>query len=91
MFHDFFSSTSVNFRTERLWILRLVYAGLNLDDDAQIYIRNSIIEILLGFYVSPLSDNESKELILLVIFELNTMTHALFPSLLTSLYNTVYL
>ncbi|KAL5804145.1 hypothetical protein ACOSQ3_030945 [Xanthoceras sorbifolium] len=67
LFHDFFSSSSVNFRTERLWILRLAYAGLNLDDDAQIYIRNSILEILLSFYSSPLSDNESKELILLIV------------------------
>ncbi|KAJ0045378.1 hypothetical protein Pint_04163 [Pistacia integerrima] len=66
-FHDFFSSSSINFRAERLWILRLVYAGLNFDDDAQIYIRNSILEILLSFYASPLSDNESKELILLIV------------------------
>ncbi|KAK3030709.1 hypothetical protein RJ639_037206 [Escallonia herrerae] len=64
MFHEFFWSSSVDFKTERLWILRLLYAGLNLDDDAHIYIRNSVFEILLSFYASPLSDNESKELIL---------------------------
>ncbi|CAL5434637.1 unnamed protein product [Camellia sinensis] len=55
---------TVKFRTLRLWILRLLYAGLNSDDDAQIYIRNNILEILLAFYASPLSDYESKELIL---------------------------
>lgn len=37
-----------------------------MDDDAQIYIRNLIIETLCSFYVSPLSDNDSKELILRV-------------------------
>ncbi len=57
----------MNFKAERLWILRLLYVGLNLDIDAQIYIRNSIFEALLSFYVSPLSDNDSKELILQVI------------------------
>ncbi|KAK0600723.1 hypothetical protein LWI29_017841 [Acer saccharum] len=67
LFLDFFSSSSVNFRSERLWILRLAYAGLNLEDDAQIYIRNSILEILLSFYSSPLSDNESKKLILMIV------------------------
>lgn len=67
LFHDFFWTSSVNFKTERLWILRLSYAGLNLDDDAQIYIRNSILEILLSFYVSPLSDTESKELVLQIV------------------------
>ncbi|KAK9268493.1 hypothetical protein L1049_000245 [Liquidambar formosana] len=66
-FHDFFWSSSVNFKTERLWILRLSYAGLNLDDDAHIYIRNSIFEILLSFYASPLSDTDSKELILQMV------------------------
>lgn len=60
----------MNFRAERLWILRLLYVGLNLDFDAQIYTRNSIFETLLSFYVSPLSDTDSKELILQVISNL---------------------
>lgn len=55
-------------------MLRLLYAGLNLQDDAQIYIRNSIMENLMSFYVSPLSDNESKELVLQVISYLIMMT-----------------
>ncbi|KAJ7963838.1 Nucleolar pre-ribosomal-associated protein 1 [Quillaja saponaria] len=67
LFHEFFWSTSINFKAERVWMLRLVYAGLNSDDDARIYIRNSILETLMNFYVSPLSDKESKELILQVV------------------------
>ncbi|KAF4381822.1 hypothetical protein F8388_008998 [Cannabis sativa] len=67
LFNEFFWSTSVNFRAERLWILRLLYAGLNLDDDVQIYTRNSILETLMSFYFSPLSDNESKDLILQIL------------------------
>ncbi|KAL9319803.1 hypothetical protein ACSQ67_011642 [Phaseolus vulgaris] len=67
MFDNFFWSTSVNFKAERSWILRLVCAGLNSDDDAMIYIRNSILETLMSFYVSPLSDFESKNLIIEVI------------------------
>lgn len=56
----------MNLKGERLWILRLIYAGLNLEDDSRIYIRNSVQEILLSFYSSPLSDKESQELILQV-------------------------
>ncbi|KAF5944178.1 hypothetical protein HYC85_018255 [Camellia sinensis] len=67
LFETFFWSSTVKFKTLRLWILRLLYAGLNSDDDAQIYIRNNILEILLAFYASPLSDYESKELILQVV------------------------
>ncbi|KAH7839306.1 hypothetical protein Vadar_002434 [Vaccinium darrowii] len=64
LFASFLWNNSVNFRTDRLWMLRLLYAGLDSDDDARIYIRNNILEILLVFYASPLSDIESKELTL---------------------------
>ncbi|KAL2944584.1 Nucleolar pre-ribosomal-associated protein 1 [Bienertia sinuspersici] len=67
LFHELFWSTSVNFRTDRLWMLRLLYAGINLEDDALICIRNSVLDILLSVYASPLTDIESKELILLVL------------------------
>ncbi|XP_048234758.1 uncharacterized protein LOC8266787 isoform X2 [Ricinus communis] len=83
LFHTFFHSNSVNFRAERLWMLRLVCAGLNLDDDAQIYISNSILETLLSFYTTPLADNESKELILQVVkksVKLDRMTRHLVES-----------
>ena len=68
LFHDFFHSNAVNFRAQRLWILRLAYAGLNLEVDAWLYIRSSILPTLMSFYASPLSDIESKKLILQVIF-----------------------
>ncbi|XP_028086892.1 uncharacterized protein LOC114287659 isoform X2 [Camellia sinensis] len=46
LFETFFLSSTVKFKTLRLWILRLLYAGLNSDDDAQIYIRNKYISAL---------------------------------------------
>ncbi|KFK29207.1 hypothetical protein AALP_AA7G103100 [Arabis alpina] len=67
LFHDFFWSSAVNFRSQRLWELRLVCAGLKSDDDAQIYIRNSILETLMSFSSSPLTDDETKGLILQVV------------------------
>ncbi|KAL2322652.1 hypothetical protein Fmac_027031 [Flemingia macrophylla] len=67
MFDKFFGITSVNVKAERSWILRLVYAGLNSDDDAVIYINNSVLENLMSFYVSCLSDFESRNLIIEVI------------------------
>ncbi|KAJ4837428.1 hypothetical protein Tsubulata_012761 [Turnera subulata] len=67
LFHSLFQSESSNIRTERLWMIRLVCAGLNLDDDSQMYISNSIVETLLSFFSSPLSDDEVKELILQIV------------------------
>ncbi|KVI09717.1 Nucleolar pre-ribosomal-associated protein 1, N-terminal [Cynara cardunculus var. scolymus] len=66
-FDEFFWSNSVDFKSGRIWMLRLLYSGQNLDDDAQIYVRSSVLEKLLSFYSSSLSDNESRELILQIV------------------------
>ncbi|KAH6784179.1 hypothetical protein C2S52_009138 [Perilla frutescens var. hirtella] len=67
LFRNLFWSTSITFKADRLWMLRLLCVGLNTEDDAQTYIRNSIFETLISFYSSPLSDNDSKELIIQVV------------------------
>ncbi|XP_073033486.1 uncharacterized protein [Primulina eburnea] len=67
LFENLFWSSSVSFRNDRVWILRLLYAGLNVEDDAQIYTQNSIFEKIFGFYSSPLSDNDSQELIIQIL------------------------
>ncbi|KAJ9540122.1 hypothetical protein OSB04_026628 [Centaurea solstitialis] len=66
-FDEFFWSNSGDFKSDRIWMLRLLYSGENLDDDAQIYARSSVLEKLLGFYSSSLSDKESRELILQIV------------------------
>lgn len=70
LFHTLFESSSIHFKMDRLWILRLIYAGLNLNGDAKIYMRSKFLELLLSFYASSLSDPESKTLILRVIWNL---------------------
>ncbi|KAK6156351.1 hypothetical protein DH2020_010599 [Rehmannia glutinosa] len=67
LFQNLFWSSSISFRADRLWMLRLLYVGLNTEDDAQTYIRNSIFETLMSFCSSPLSDNESKELVIQIV------------------------
>ncbi|XP_024008102.1 uncharacterized protein LOC18994515 [Eutrema salsugineum] len=65
LFHDFFLSSAVG--SQRLWILRLVCVGLKSEDDAQIYVRNSVLEIVMSFFSTPLADDETKGLILEVV------------------------
>lgn len=66
-FDEFFWSSSANFKSDRIWILRLLFCGQNSEDDCQIYIRSSILEKLISFYSCSLSDNESMELILQIV------------------------
>jgi len=56
----------VHFKAERLWMLRLLSAGSNLADDAKIYKRGRVLELVLASCSSPVSDFESKVLVLKV-------------------------
>ncbi|RZC46315.1 hypothetical protein C5167_039274 [Papaver somniferum] len=66
LFDTLFESCSIKFKTDKLWILRLSYSGLNLDDDAEIF-QSKCLHKMLSFYSSPLSDYESKILILQIV------------------------
>ncbi|WVZ87214.1 hypothetical protein U9M48_033889 [Paspalum notatum var. saurae] len=67
LFPTLLQSGSVHFKAERLWMLRLLSAGLNLGDDAKIYKRGRVLELALAFCSSPVSDSESKVLVLKVL------------------------
>ncbi|KAL6552782.1 hypothetical protein OROHE_008146 [Orobanche hederae] len=67
LFQNLFWGSSTRFREDRLWMLRLLYVGLNTGNDAEIYIRNSIFETLMSFYSSPLSDDDSRGLIIQIV------------------------
>ncbi|KAL0726917.1 hypothetical protein Bca4012_023010 [Brassica carinata] len=67
LFHEFLWSSAFNFRSQRLWELRLVCVGLKSDDDVKLYIENSILQDMMSFSSTPLADDETKGLILQVV------------------------
>ncbi|OQU82370.1 hypothetical protein SORBI_3006G221600 [Sorghum bicolor] len=67
LFPTLLQSSSVHFKAERLWMLRLLSAGSNLPDDAKIYKRGRVLELVLAFCSSSVSDFESKVLVLKVL------------------------
>lgn len=67
LFQSSLASNSIHFKANFLWILKLLYLGVNFDDDARIFTRKHLFELLLSVYVSSLSDSETKVLILQVI------------------------
>lgn len=85
LFHAFFGSTSIHFKMERTWILQLLHAGINLDDDAKIYRSNKLMEFLLSFHASSMSDSQSSFLVLQVFFS------SCCNNQLISLFNTCFM
>ncbi|XP_020531558.1 uncharacterized protein LOC18448051 isoform X2 [Amborella trichopoda] len=67
LFHSLFGSCSIHFLSDRKWILHLLFAGLNLVDDAQIFKRKFLFELLLSFYNSSLADHNTRVLILQIV------------------------
>ncbi|KAG0485487.1 hypothetical protein HPP92_009566 [Vanilla planifolia] len=67
LFDTFFGNNSIHFKTDRLWNLRLLYAGLNSDDDARIYLKNNILDLLLSYFSSSLADADFKILTLMIV------------------------
>lgn len=67
LFPTLLKSSSVHFKADRLWMLRLLYAGSNLADDATICKSKGALELALAFCSSAISDSESKHLILQVL------------------------
>ncbi|XP_074574903.1 uncharacterized protein LOC141831446 isoform X1 [Curcuma longa] len=66
LFHTTFTSTDSN-KLEHIWILQLLYAGINSIDDAKIYRRNKLLEFLLSFHASSMSNSQSSFLILQIV------------------------
>ncbi|CAI2172221.1 19997_t:CDS:10 [Funneliformis geosporum] len=69
MFYNLFHSSTENFQKERVWILRLLSAGLKTHDDYKIFKRRYVWDIISGYYNSPLADNITRKLVIEILFQ----------------------
>ncbi|TPX63386.1 hypothetical protein SpCBS45565_g06637 [Spizellomyces sp. 'palustris'] len=67
MFYGLFYSASDNSRKERVWMLRLLSCGLKTAEDYRLYKRRHVVDILMGFFSSSMSDTMTRKLVLEVI------------------------
>ncbi|CAG8560992.1 3093_t:CDS:10 [Funneliformis mosseae] len=58
-----------NFQKERVWILRLLSAGLKTHDDYKIFKRRYVWDIISCYYNSPLADNITRKLVIEILFQ----------------------
>ncbi|KAL2643291.1 hypothetical protein R1flu_010878 [Riccia fluitans] len=69
LFQIMFGSGSVQYRSDRLWMLRLLAAGLGSSLDAHIYRRKFVLELLMSFYDSEMADAFTRKWVLQVLFQ----------------------
>jgi hypothetical protein len=63
MFYELFYSANEENRMERMWMLKLLLHGLHSGKDYLIFKRRHVIEILFGYFHSPLADVPGRKLV----------------------------
>jgi hypothetical protein len=66
MFYELFYSANQDNRMERMWMLKLLLHGLGTPKDYSIFKRRHVIEILFGYFHSPIADIPGRKLVLQV-------------------------
>ncbi|KAJ3315337.1 nucleolar pre-ribosomal-associated protein 1 [Boothiomyces sp. JEL0838] len=70
MFYQMFYSQSTENRKDRHWILKLLLHGISTKSDFQLLKRRFVLDIVESFFVSPMADMYSKQLVFQIIFKL---------------------
>ncbi|KAF9207962.1 hypothetical protein BGZ49_010158 [Haplosporangium sp. Z 27] len=68
MFYSMFNSSSDHHRKERVWMLRLLATSLKTADDYKLFKRRHVVDLLVAFFNSQLSEPLSKKIVIEVLF-----------------------
>ncbi|CAJ0843661.1 7056_t:CDS:10 [Entrophospora sp. SA101] len=77
MFYNLFYSSSDNYQKERVWLLRLLSAGLKTNEDYKIFKRRHAWDIISGYYNSSLTDNITKKIIIEILFQASSISQVI--------------
>lgn len=64
MFYSLFNSSSEQHRKERVWMLRLLAASLKTSEDYKLFKRRHVVDLLVAFFNSQLSEPLSKKIVI---------------------------
>ncbi|CAG8456565.1 11592_t:CDS:10 [Ambispora gerdemannii] len=68
LFYSLFYSSTENYQKERVWILRLLSAGLRSVEDYKLFKRRHVWDIISAYYNSQLADNVTRKLVIEILF-----------------------
>ncbi|KAG0273711.1 hypothetical protein BGZ95_010495 [Linnemannia exigua] len=68
MFYSMFNSSSENHRKERVWMLRLLATSLKTSEDYRLFKRRHVVDLLVAFFNSQLSEPLSKKIVIEILF-----------------------
>ncbi|KAI8602359.1 ribosome 60S biogenesis N-terminal-domain-containing protein, partial [Dissophora ornata] len=76
MFYSMFNSSSEQHRKERVWMLRLLATSLKTADDYKLFKRRHVVDLLVAFFNSQLSEPLSRKIVIEVLFNASAIPKA---------------
>ncbi|KAK3842885.1 MAG: ribosome 60S biogenesis N-terminal-domain-containing protein, partial [Linnemannia gamsii] len=76
MFYSMFNSSSENHRKERVWMLRLLATSLKTSEDYKLFRRRHVVDLLVAFFNSQLSEPLSKKIVIEILFNATAIPKA---------------
>ncbi|KAF8934535.1 hypothetical protein BGZ52_004134 [Haplosporangium bisporale] len=73
MFYSLFNSSSEQHRKERVWMLRLLAASLKTSEDYKLFKRRHVVDLLVAFFNSQLSEPLSKKIVIEILFNASSI------------------
>ncbi|KAG0099120.1 hypothetical protein BGZ93_009097 [Podila epicladia] len=73
MFYSLFNSSSEQHRKERVWMLRLLAASLKTSEDYKLFKRRHVVDLLVAFFNSQLSEPLSKKIVVEILFNASSI------------------
>ncbi|OHS95955.1 hypothetical protein TRFO_37893 [Tritrichomonas foetus] len=74
LFNNLFGQSTLEYRAQRGWILKMLKNGVNETADVELMKKGKVIERLCSFFASPLSDMNSRKLILEILINASKYT-----------------
>ncbi|RUP46033.1 ribosome 60S biogenesis N-terminal-domain-containing protein [Jimgerdemannia flammicorona] len=68
MFYSLFNTSSFNFKKDRVWMLRLISAGLKCPEDYKLLKRRHVWDIISSFYNSQMADGITRKIVVEILF-----------------------
>ncbi|KAG0305585.1 hypothetical protein BGZ98_003899 [Dissophora globulifera] len=73
MFYSMFNASSEQHRKERVWMLRLLATSLKTTEDYRPFKRRHVVDLLVAFFNSQLSEPLSKKIVIEILFNASSI------------------
>ncbi|RUS16670.1 hypothetical protein BC937DRAFT_90940 [Endogone sp. FLAS-F59071] len=73
MFYSLFNTSSFSLKKDRVWILRLLSAGVKCPEDYKLFKRRHVWDIISSYYNSQIADSITRSIVIEILFNITAI------------------